>query len=73
MSSTSNSSAAKINLDTRGQEIDSLFQISESIGTGLDKRTLAILLNLIEHGVHPEALADILIEIRNMPIQSEFK
>ena len=64
---------AKLNLDTRGLEIDSLFQISESLGTGLDRRVLAILLSLIENGVHPESLADILIEIRNMPIQPEPK
>lgn len=31
---------------------------------GLDRRTLLVLLQLIEQGVHPEALADLVLEIR---------
>jgi mitotic-spindle organizing protein 1 len=53
-------------LDSRGQEIEALFQISQILDTGLDRRALAILLDLIENGVHPEALADVLNEIRSM-------
>ena len=53
-------------LETRGEEIESLFSISNILQTGLDRRTLAILLNLIETGVHPEALADVVIEMRTV-------
>jgi len=34
-----------------------LFQISEVLGTGLERETLSLLLQLIELGVNPEALA----------------
>jgi hypothetical protein len=55
MSSKGNN--AQIILDSRGQEVESLFQISQILDTGLDRRVLALLLDLIETGVHPEALA----------------
>lgn len=45
-------------LEIRKKEIDAMYQIGTILDTGLDKRTIAILLELIECGVHPEALAD---------------
>ena len=34
------------------------FQINKVLDCGLDRRTIEVLLELIEAGVHPEALAD---------------
>ena len=52
-------------LETRGSEIEALFGMSNILQCGLDKRTLAVLLQLIEAGVHPEALADLVQEYRS--------
>ena len=41
-----------------------LFEISNILNTGLDRETLAILVNLCESGVHPEALAAVVKELR---------
>ena len=41
-----------------------LFEISNILNTGLDRETLSILLNLCEAGVHPEALAAVVKELR---------
>lgn len=34
------------------------FQINKILDAGLDKQTIQVLLELLECGVHPEALAD---------------
>ena len=34
-----------------------LFEISSLLSTGLDKKTLGILMDLIDEGINPEALA----------------
>lgn len=44
--------------DTRGTEIECLNSLSTTLQTGLSKRAIAILLELIESGVHPESLVD---------------
>lgn len=62
----SKSNPAQVILDSRGQEVEALFQLSQVLDTGLDRRALALLLDLIETGVHPEALAEVLKEIRAM-------
>jgi len=41
-----------------------LFEISQLLNTGLDKETLEILVKLTELGVHPEALAAVVKELR---------
>lgn len=41
-----------------------LHEISQSLETGLDQETLAILLALCEQGVNPEALAAVVKELR---------
>ena len=48
----------------RSKEIESLHAISEILHCQLDRRTLKVLLELIEAGIHPEALADIVLESR---------
>ena len=39
-------------------------EISKILDTGLDKETLAILIGLLENGVNPEALAQVVKELR---------
>jgi mitotic-spindle organizing protein 1 len=47
-----------------GEEIDALFNLSQILECGLDRRTLAVILELMEAGVHPESLVDIIKECR---------
>ena len=39
-------------------------ELSNILGTGLDRETLAILIGLLESGVNPEALATVVRELR---------
>lgn len=39
-------------------------EISNILGTGLDRETLCILIGLVESGVNPEALAAVVRELR---------
>eukprot|EP00955_Chlamydomonas_euryale_P086695 364235-Chlamydomonas_euryale.AAC.5 len=39
-------------------------EISNILGTGLDRETLAIIIGLLETGVNPEALATVVRELR---------
>lgn len=41
-----------------------LHEISTILNTGLDRKTLSILVELIESGVNPEALAAVVKELR---------
>ncbi len=38
--------------------------MSQLLNCGLDKNTLSVLVSLIEHGVNPEALAEVVKELR---------
>ena len=60
----SHTSTSQTILETRGAEIESIFTMSRILQTGLDRRTIAVLLELIEAGVHPEALADVVNELK---------
>jgi Mitotic-spindle organizing gamma-tubulin ring associated len=42
----------------QAKEIDALNSISEILQTGLNKRTLAVLVDLVESGIDPESLVD---------------
>ena len=55
----------QIKAGERTQEIESLYSISEILNCQLDRRTIEILLELIALGVHPESLADIVLEARS--------
>ncbi|CAG5115441.1 unnamed protein product, partial [Candidula unifasciata] len=46
------------------QTIDILMEISRLLNTGLDEETMAICLRLCESGVNPEALAEVIRELR---------
>ena len=45
-------------LRNRGTEIEIMQQIASIVNAGLDRRVLAIVMELIEAGVHPESIAD---------------
>ena len=53
--------------------MEALFGLSSILQCGLDKRTLAVLLQLVEAGVHPEALADLVLEYRSKAENAEIK
>lgn len=46
------------------ESLDTVHMMSNLLGTGLDRPTLAILVALCEHGVNPEALAAVVKELR---------
>ncbi|TFK86980.1 hypothetical protein K466DRAFT_131864 [Polyporus arcularius HHB13444] len=46
------------------ETLNTLFDISQLLNTGLDKETLATCVGLIEAGVNPEALAAVIQELR---------
>ncbi|KAI0272791.1 mitotic-spindle organizing gamma-tubulin ring associated-domain-containing protein [Gloeopeniophorella convolvens] len=46
------------------QTLDILYDMSQLLGTQLDKETLATCIGMIESGVNPEALAAVIQELR---------
>lgn len=46
------------------ETMEILFELATLLDTGLDRETLAILVELIEQGVHPQALARVVLELR---------
>lgn len=50
--------AAEEILEVRGSEVEALYGLAKILNTGLDRRVLALLLDLVELGVHPESLVD---------------
>ena len=53
-------------MEHRGIETpaDALHSISSILQTGLDKRTTSVLVELLERGVDPGSLADVIVEVR---------
>ncbi|KAK0747504.1 mitotic-spindle organizing protein 1 [Apiosordaria backusii] len=47
------------------QAVDILHEISTLLNCHLDRRTLSICISMIENGVNPEALAEVVKELRN--------
>lgn len=43
-------------LENRGSEVETLYALSKLMNTGLDRKVISILLELLEHGVHPDSL-----------------
>ncbi|KAI0664224.1 mitotic-spindle organizing gamma-tubulin ring associated-domain-containing protein [Cubamyces menziesii] len=46
------------------ETLNTLYDISQLLNTGLDRETLATCVGLIESGVNPEALAAVIQELR---------
>lgn len=44
--------------------LETLVDISKLLNTGLDKESILILIKLVELGVQPETLSELVIEIR---------
>ena len=42
----------------RGSEVEALYNLSRTLNAGLNRRSLAILLELMEEGINPESLVD---------------
>jgi mitotic-spindle organizing protein 1 len=42
-----------------------LFELSQILNTGIDYRTLGVIVNLVEAGVNPTAVAQMVKEVRN--------
>lgn len=47
-----------------GEIFRTLYKISEILNTGLDAKSLGLCVRLCENGVHPEALAKVIKEIK---------
>ena len=45
-------------MNRRKSDIEAMYGISKTLNTNLDRRSIAILLELLELGIHPESLAD---------------
>ena len=46
------------------RDLETVYEISRLLNTGLDRETLSILVSLCENGVNPEALAAVVRELR---------
>jgi len=55
------------------EAFETLYEISRVLNTGLDRETLSILIELIEQGVNPEALAVVVKELRSEINQNKSK
>ena len=49
--------------------MDLLFEISNLLNAGLDRETLDILVKLTELGVNPEALAEVVQQLRSEAVR----
>jgi len=45
-------------VEKRAREVEALYNLSRLMNTGLDRRVLSILLELLDLGVHPDSLVD---------------
>ncbi len=45
--------------------VDVVFELATLLNTGLDRRTVQILMALIDAGIHPEALATVVNNLRS--------
>ncbi|CAI5730948.1 unnamed protein product [Hyaloperonospora brassicae] len=50
---------------SRAEVMETVYELSRLLNTGLDRDTLAILMALIQKGVNPEALAAVVKDLRN--------
>lgn len=53
------------------QTKDALFELSSLLNTGLDRETLDILVRLCELGVNPDALAEVVQQLRSEALRLE--
>jgi len=51
-------------MENARETLDTAHEISKLLDCGLDRESLAVLIALIEHGINPEALAAVVLELR---------
>ncbi|OZJ02214.1 hypothetical protein BZG36_04715 [Bifiguratus adelaidae] len=51
-------------LQSARDTMEVLYEMSNLLNTGLDKESLSLCVSLIEQGVNPEALANVIKEVR---------
>lgn len=56
--------ASENDINNASNAMDSLLEISKILNTGVDAETLAVLVQLCELGINPEAIATVIKEIR---------
>ena len=64
MNSLPNNGVSSTRNDEAYQALDNLHQISNYLRCGIDKNTLAIMINMVENGCKPEQVAAIVSEIK---------
>jgi mitotic-spindle organizing protein 1 len=53
-----------MNVTEDREAVDILFEISSLLNTGLDKETLDVVVKMCELGVNPEAIAEVIHQLR---------
>lgn len=61
----STSSVSESTSNEAREALDCLHELSQLLNTGLDKKTLTACVRLLESGVHPDALAQIVQVLRS--------
>lgn len=51
-------------IETRSSEIETIHNLSKIVTADLEKPVIAIILELIDLGIHPESIADVIEELR---------
>ena len=55
----------KLELEESKESLEILFEMSQILNCGISRETLSILITMIEKGVNPEALVQVVKEMRN--------
>ncbi|TDH68987.1 hypothetical protein CCR75_007670 [Bremia lactucae] len=58
---------------SRAEVMETVYELSRLLNTGLDRDTLAILMALIQKGVHPEALAAVVKDLRKQAAEKAYE
>ncbi|KAJ4792049.1 Mitotic-spindle organizing protein 1 [Rhynchospora pubera] len=54
--------ALLVSMDSAKESLDLAYQVSQILGTGLDRHTLSLLISLCDRGVNPKALSALVRE-----------
>lgn len=52
--------------NNRGQEVEFYAEMCKTCETGLDKRMITVIMELLENNVDPNSIVDMINELRNM-------
>jgi mitotic-spindle organizing protein 1 len=55
----------QLELEESKESLEILFEMSQILNCGISRETLSILITMIEKGVNPEALVQVVKEMRN--------